>query len=148
MIHQNWDGLIQKLSANGTSTFPDIFTDSQKLVAIKALDVIETMCQLSKDFIYWKIVNDFLPRIVILLEKLCPEISVKHNDSLQRRRQSVAYKLQFSLFDSIPAIIRESQVIATPKHLDALKETLISCNQRILEEELRHKAKEALQKLE
>ena len=148
MIHQNWDGLIQKLAANGTSTFPDIFTDSQKLVAIKALDVIETMCQLSKDFIYWKIVNDFLPRIVILLEKLCPEISVKHNDSLQRRRQSVAYKLQFSLFDRIPAIIRESQVIATPKHLDALKETLISCNQRILEEELRHKAKEALQKLE
>jgi len=38
MIHQNWDGLIQKLAANGTSTFPDIFTDSQKLVAIKALD--------------------------------------------------------------------------------------------------------------
>ncbi|CAK5116379.1 unnamed protein product [Meloidogyne enterolobii] len=107
IIHQNWLGLIQKFGnmlEEESSNFQTVIqlSNSEMLVAIKSVEVIKTITLISKDFVYWKIVKEYLPRICGLLENLYKQ-TLKSTKILVVKesviKHSVAFKLQLALVE-------------------------------------------------
>ena len=77
-------------------------SNSEMLVAIKSVEVIKTITLISKDFVYWKIVKEYLPRICGLLENLFKQ-TLKSTKILVVKesviKHSIAFKLQLALVE-------------------------------------------------
>ncbi|KAL7074343.1 hypothetical protein ACQ4LE_006278 [Meloidogyne hapla] len=156
MIHQNWHGLIQKFGneVEENAKFQNVqLSDSEMLVAIKSVDVIKTISSISKDFVYWKIVKEYLPRICALLEGLYKQ-TIKTTKIVVVKesviKHSVAFKLQLALVESIPSIIENSDAFKNNNNLQRLKEILLlysNLEDKNLEV-LTNTARESLKRLE
>ncbi|XP_052760793.1 TELO2-interacting protein 1 homolog [Mya arenaria] len=82
------------------------FADEEKLVIIKALDVLQTMCRCAGDFVRHRIVKDVLPKLASFLKSQA-EISVHAGSSYQF---TVNYKLQMAILTSIGPIAQQTEI--------------------------------------
>ncbi|KAL3119650.1 hypothetical protein niasHT_006736 [Heterodera trifolii] len=140
MIHQNWMGLI-RLFEIGTGGH---LLDSQKLIMIKAIEVVSCICKLSKDFVYRKIVHEFIPCTVVLLRAL-----LKESQNLGKLyAQTATFKLQCAILDGVPDILGTAKV--APEHFEQLEEIIAEYakKERKLTKQLRNKALTSLNHIE
>jgi len=98
MVHQNWHGLVQKFDDRWTK-----LTESQKFVLIKALEVVVTLCEFSKMFLYHKIINDFVP-------KLIPLVRIAKTPLDPKRPLLADEKLHIALKKCLPLIITNCEL--------------------------------------
>lgn len=71
------------------------------LVAIKSTEIIVIMTEISKDFVYWKIVKEYLPRVCALLENLFKQTQTTKIIAVSENvvKYSATFKLQMALIE-------------------------------------------------
>uniref|UniRef100_A0A914GYD2 Kinesin motor domain-containing protein n=1 Tax=Globodera rostochiensis TaxID=31243 RepID=A0A914GYD2_GLORO len=114
-----------------------------KIVLAKAIEAVLCVCRLSKDFVYWKIVHEFMPRAETLLQ-----ILLKESQNLGKLyAQTATYKLQCAMLDSVPGIIEYAKI--SPQHFKSMEDIIaVYAQERKLPKKLRDRASATLDHIE
>uniref|UniRef100_A0A914ENW1 Uncharacterized protein n=1 Tax=Acrobeloides nanus TaxID=290746 RepID=A0A914ENW1_9BILA len=138
MIHQNWLGLIRAFD----SGWQKAISDDGKLVAARAIRVAETMCRLSGNFVYRKIMDELVPNLIKIMKETVP----------RRRTPSVymhtsTFKFQLAVIQCIPTFVEKLELSGENKNafIDILK---TYSNEECQEAALRKESDESIRRIE
>ncbi|KAH7725976.1 TELO2-interacting protein 1 [Aphelenchoides avenae] len=99
MIHQNWLGLVHKFGAGWSLDL----SDQRKLVAARAVEVAETMAELSGSFIYHKVTKEFTPKVTEFLRR-----SMQSSEGTGKvYTHTATYKYQLAILRSLPTFVEK-----------------------------------------
>jgi len=98
MIHQNWHGLVRKFDRAWNQKG---LSDSQKIVAARAVEVAETMCKLSLHFVYLKIVNELRPKLIEFMSAVIREVQTADRSFTH----TASYRLTLSILKASPTFL-------------------------------------------